>query len=119
MDLVIGGAYQGKKDFAMEHFSLAREDIYTCTDGEEPDWNRRCIEHLEKYVLYCVRNGVAPRADFRSDAVLIGDDIFCGVVSIDPTERVWREETGRYFGRLSQSADSVHRLFCGLPMRLK
>ena len=47
MDLVIGGAYQGKKDFAMEHFSLAREDIYTCTDGEEPDWNRRCIEHLE------------------------------------------------------------------------
>ena len=119
MDLIIGGAYQGKKDFAMERFGLKPEDIYTCTCDSEPDWNARCVEHLEQYVLWCVRTETAPKADFRPDAVLIGDDIFCGVVSIDPVERAWREETGRYFGRLSQSSESVHRLFCGLGMRLK
>lgn len=119
MDLIIGGAYQGKKDFAKEHFGLSAKDIYTCTCDGEPDWNARCIEHLEQYVLYCVRIGTAPKTDFRPDAVLIGDDIFCGVVSVDPVERAWREETGRYFGRLSQSAETVHRLFCGLPMQLK
>lgn len=119
MDFVIGGAYQGKKDFAKEHFGLSAKDIYTCTCDGEPDWSARCVEHLEQYVLYCVRIGVTPKADFRADAVLIGDDIFCGVVSVDPVERAWREESGRYFGRLSRSAESVHRLFCGLPLKLK
>ena len=119
MDLVIGGAYQGKRDFALEHFSLKEDEIYTCTCDGEPDWDSRCVEHLEQYVLYCVRNGLEPKADFRPDAVLIGDDIFCGVVSIDPVERAWREESGRYYGRLSRGSDSVHRLFCGLPMKLK
>ena len=119
MDLVIGGAYQGKRDFAKEHFSLKDEDIYTCTCDREPDWNSRCIEHLEQYVLFCVRTGIEPKADFRSDAVLIGNDVFCGVVSIDPVERAWREESGRYYGRLSRQSRSVHRLFCGLPMKIK
>ena len=119
MVLVIGGAYQGKRDFAAEQFSLDKSDIYTCTCDEEPDWNSRCVEHLEQYVLYCVRKGIEPKNGFRSDAILIGNDIFCGVVSIDPVERAWREESGRYYGCLSRESESVYRLFCGLPLKLK
>ena len=119
MDFITGGAFQGKLDFARKIFGIRDEEIYTCTDGCAPDWNCRCIQHLERYVYYCVRNDIVPELSFRSDAVLIGDDIFCGVVPIDPVERSWREETGRYFGRISNAAESVHRLFCGLPLRLK
>ena len=119
MDLVIGGAFQGKLDYAREAFGLAEEDIFVCAPDAEPDWSNRCLTRLEEYVLYCVRRGVPCEERFRADAVLIGRDIFCGVVPIDPEERQWREETGRFYTRLSARADSVTRLFCGLPQKLK
>ena len=119
MDLVIGGAFQGKLEYAREAFGLSEEDIFVCTPEAEPDWSKRCLARIEEYVLRCVRRGVPCGELFREDAVLIGRDIFCGVVPIDPEERAWREETGRYYARLSRSAESVTRLFCGLPQRLK
>ena len=119
MDFITGGAFQGKLAFAAEHFGVTADETFTCSVSGAPDWRFRCIEHLERYMLYCVRNGLEPELRFRSDAVLIGDDIFCGVVPIDTTERAWREECGRYYGRISIAADSVHRLFCGLPLKLK
>ena len=119
MDLIIGGAFQGKLEYAREAFSLTEEDIYTCTPEEEPDWSKRCLVRLEEYVLWCVRRGVPCEERYRPDAVLIGRDIFCGVVPIDPEERAWREETGRFYSRLTREADSVTRLFCGIPQKLK
>lgn len=119
MDLVIGGAYQGKLAYARETFGLAEEDIFVCTAEAEPDWSKRCLTRLEEYVLYCVRRGVPREEKYRADAVLIGRDIFCGVVPMDPEERLWREETGRFYARLTARAESVTRLFCGLPQKLK
>ena len=46
-------------------------------------------------------------------------DIFCGVVPIDATMRLWRHTTGLVCQYLAQNADSVHRIFCGLEQRLK
>ena len=119
MELVIGGAYQGKRDFAKEKFALADSDIYTSTEDSEPDWSARCLEHVERYVFYCVINDQPVSEKLREDAVVLCDDIFCGVVPIDPMERAWREETGRLMGRVTAQAASVHRVFCGLGLRLK
>ncbi|MEA4965730.1 MAG: hypothetical protein VB055_07910 [Oscillospiraceae bacterium] len=119
MELILGGAYQGKRDYAIQNFGLTEGDICTCTADCLPDRSARCLDRLEEYVLCCVRQGVAPDPDFREDAILIGRDIFCGVVPIDPEIRLWREETGRFFARLSARADHVTRLFCGLPQALK
>lgn len=119
MDLIVGGAFQGKLEYAKETFDLRDEDIYACTPEKEPDWSRRCVTRLEEYVLFCVRRGVPCEIRCRPDAVLIGRDIFCGVVPVDTEERAWREETGRYYSRLTRQADSVTRLFCGIPQRLK
>ena len=119
MDLIIGGAYQGKLSYARVAFGITEEDIFVCTPDAEPDWSRRCVTRLEEYVLRCVRLGVPCEEAFREDAVLIGRDIFCGVVPMDPEERAWREETGRYYARLSARAETVTRLFCGLPQKLK
>ena len=38
MKLIIGGAYQGKRDFAKAAFSLTESDIFTCT-GEKMDFS--------------------------------------------------------------------------------
>lgn len=118
MVLLIGGADQGKRALAKTRYDLEDGDIFTCA-GETLDLSCRCIEHLERYTLACVRAGLAPSLDGLSDKILICDDISCGVVPMDKTERAWREATGRFLTALAGQADTVTRVFCGLPLELK
>lgn len=119
MDLIIGGAYQGKLDYAKERFHLTDKDIYTCTANEDADVSRRCLDRVQEAVLRALRAGRAPELDFRPDAVILCDDIFCGVVPTDEETRAWREQTGRLLGELARRAETVTRVFCGIPQRLK
>ncbi len=119
MDLIIGGAYQGKLDYAKTEYSLADSDIYTCTNDKDLDLSKRCIYHFEEYLLYCYRNGITPLLDFDEDKIVIMNDIFCGVVPIDTEIRGWREFCGRSVSALTKKADGVTRIFCGLSQRLK
>ena len=118
MDLIIGGAYQGKLSYACKTFGLGNDDICDCREAD-CDLSRRCLYHYEEYVRRSIREGKALTHPQRPDAVIIADDIFCGVVSIDPEERLWREECGRALTALSLRSESVTRLFCGLPLRLR
>ena len=119
MDLIIGGAYQGKLDYARVYFSINDEDIFACSIERDIDRSKRCICCLEKYVLYTIRQGLQIDLNFREDAVIIANDISCGIVPVDTENRRWREETGRLLTRLSQQCRTVTRLFCGIPQRLK
>lgn len=119
MDFIIGGAYQGKLTYAKDTFGIDEKDIYVCKENEEPDFTKRCLVHYEKYILYCLRENKKVNPSFREDAVVIAEDIFCGVVSMDKEIRAWREETGRALTALAFAANSVTRIFCGLPMALK
>lgn len=124
MHLIIGGAYQGKRQFAEERFGLKPEDIFTCT-GEDPDFTCPCLDRLEEFTLSCVKAGRDSVACFREnreswkDSVLILGDISAGVVPMEAQLRAWREENGRLGRYLGEQAESVHRLFCGLEQRLK
>jgi adenosyl cobinamide kinase/adenosyl cobinamide phosphate guanylyltransferase len=122
MELIIGGAYQGKRDWAKAQFSLTDADIFTCR-GLEVDGAKRCVCHLEAFTLACAQAGLDPREvwDFAAsrDKILIADDISCGVVPTDALTRAWREDTGRFLTQLAAQADRVTRIFCGLPVRLK
>ena len=42
MILIIGGAYQGKLDFAKENFDIADADVHICGAGDI-DFSKRCI----------------------------------------------------------------------------
>ena len=98
MDLIIGGAYQGKLDHAKEKYG---------------------IDHYELYLMHCYRSGKEPFMEFGDDTVVIMNDIFCGVVPVDKEIRGWREYCGRAAGELTRKAVHVTRIFCGLPQELK
>ncbi len=119
MELIIGGAYQGKLDHARVKYGLTDKDIFVCTDDKDIDCSKRCIYHYEQYLLYCYRNGKEPLLDLGEDRIVILDDIFCGVVPIDKEIRGWREFCGRTAAELTKKADSVTRLFCGIQQVLK
>ena len=120
MILIIGGAYQGKLDYAKAAFSLAPEDIFTCT-GTEIDFSKPCIDRLEVFTetrTDALSFFQAHRAEWE-DAILICQDIFCGVVPVDGHARAWRQDTGRLCQYLASKATRVSRIFCGLEHRLK
>ena len=54
-----------------------------------------------------------------SEKILICEDISCGVVPMDAEAREWREAVGRMNAALAAQADTVTRIFCGLPLELK
>lgn len=123
--LIIGGAYQGKLEYAKERFSLGENDIFTCTETALPDFSKRCLYGLQEFTLYCIKNNLDAVAYLKQhlaeiqNSVLICEDISCGVVPISAEMRAWREATGRLCIYLSKQAETVTRVFCGLPQVLK
>lgn len=131
MKFVIGGAYQGKLDFAKEKYAIADNDVFdckvssVCDDKLNIDFNFKCIDNLEEFTYACVQHGIEPLDYFKAheeewkDSVIICDDIFCGVVPLGAELREWRQCSGRLCKYLSQEADAVTRVFCGLEQKLK
>ena len=118
MVLIIGGAYQGKLDYAKE--ALGVTEVYTCT-GPEIDFSLGGIYKIEEFTAHHPDpvSYFQDRRDQWENSVLIMQDIFCGVVPMGEENRLWRQRTGRLAQYLSREARQVSRIFCGLEMRLK
>ena len=58
-------------------------------------------------------------AELSQKEIVIATETGGGVVPIDPRERAAREAAGRLACLLAQRADTVVRVYCGLPQVLK
>ena len=125
MIFIIGGAYQGKLEYAKNKFGLNETDIFECSSEGQIDFSRKCIYASEEFAMSCVKSGkdaVKVFCDNRAkwkDSIIIMRDIFCGVVPMGAENRAWREMAGRLAGYLSNEAEKVIRIFCGLEQILK
>lgn len=124
MELIIGGAYQGKLDYAKEALNIKAH--FECSvDSADIDFSVGCVCGLERFALACLRAGLSPVERMKeleagwSDCVLIANDISQGVVPIDAEMRAWREETGRMLNYLAAKAAHVHRVFLGIGQVIK
>ena len=48
MELIFGGAYQGKTQYAAQKYDLTDADIFTC-EYHDLDPDALCIRHLERF----------------------------------------------------------------------
>ncbi|MDR2184022.1 MAG: bifunctional adenosylcobinamide kinase/adenosylcobinamide-phosphate guanylyltransferase [Clostridiales bacterium] len=126
MILIFGGAYQGKLDYALQRFGLTKDDVAYCTESDRTCPNRKPIVYeADKWILALLRAGedidrhIEQFFTDNREAIVICNDISCGVVPEDPILRKWREEVGRFMGEASQRSDEVVRLYCGIPTILK
>lgn len=125
MELVMGGAYQGKLSWAKKTYGIAEEEILDCAKGISTSEPQRCLYHMEEFCWWCIRNGMNPIEElqktepFWKDAVLICRDVSQGLIPSDVSQRAWREANGRMLTWLAQQAEHVTRIFCGLPLVLK
>lgn len=124
MILILGGAYQGKLDFAKAKFHLNDADVFSCTD-QSIDLSKPCIYGLETFVYHCLLQEIDPVEYIKANrsrldsTVFICQDIFCGVVPMERQLRLWRDATGKLCQYLSREASEVYRIYCGLEQRLK
>ena len=109
MILIIGGAYQGKADFAKtlaaeEHLLLnvherIRADL---AEGKSRDETETALW-----------------GQIDGESVLTADEVGCGVVPMEAFERQYREITGRILCGIAKKADTVYRVMAGIPVKIK
>ena len=129
MILVIGGSFQGKREFAASRF-----------EGQRPvNWTHGAYASLEEVLeaeFICGFHQFAERlfrgeiqADPRQLAgllrchlpgrVVTADETGCGIVPLDRQMRSIREETGRLLCRMAGESEQVWRVTCGIGQRIK
>lgn len=125
MIFITGGAYQGKKDYALS-LGIAPEDI---VDGAASELDKLgkfvCLTHFEAAVKKLVEKGEDPvlfterLIKDNGDSIIISTEIGGGIIPVDKNERIWREETGKCCCKIAEAADVVVRMVCGIPVRIK
>lgn len=65
------------------------------------------------------RRGNSAWLEKWKNAVVISQEVGCGLVPVEPEQRRFREAVGRLNCLLAESAETVERVCCGLGMRLK
>lgn len=122
MILIVGGIAQGKLEYVKRVLEVDETQIswdaeaacFTKVFAGCSDWVRRCLAERKD-----------PDAEMNEllrqnpEVVLIFDEVGCGVVPIQPEERIWRECVGRMTCRIAKSAKRVERILCGIPLVLK
>lgn len=122
MVLITGGRAQGKLDYVRRALGLSDADV--ARDAESAR-TARVFDNCTRWVKECLTAGTDPEKEMdelladNPGLVLIFEEIGCGVVPLDPDERLWRERVGRMTCRLAERAERVERVLCGLPMTLK
>ena len=102
MDLVIGGAFQGKLTWALAHYGFSMADVCDLAVSE-PRAGAKCYCHLPLF----------------ENAVVVCREVSGGIVPMDGEERAWRERHGTLMQDMARGADRVTRVFCGLAEVLK
>ncbi len=126
MKMIVGGAFQGKMEFACNMLNMDRADMVngSICDFEEA-FNATVIMNYHRLVARLFAEGVDPVAfteklcEKNRDVVVIMDEIGCGIVPVEKSERTLREITGRCGCIIASVSDTVIHMVCGIPTYLK
>jgi len=119
MKLVIGGAFQGKLDFARKQFRQEDGWVDGCTCGKEELFACKGIFHFHEYVKRLLREEKAADKIAEElirnnpDCIIVTNELGSGIVPVDAFDREYRETTGRICTKLAAYADEVYRVICG------
>lgn len=129
MILIIGGAWQGKLDFAKELSAKAGNEMAQVAEGRtdsfEAAMKRPIIHDFHEYIKRILKEGnhveefIASIEKENKDAIIISNELGCGIVPAKPEDREWREVSGRSAVLLAKKAEEVYRLVCGIASRIK
>ncbi|MBE6876741.1 MAG: cobalamin biosynthesis protein [Ruminococcus sp.] len=124
MILVIGGAYAGKTEFVKNYFRLSDTDILDASETEDFQ-NAKCIRNYHILIQKLCQEHADTLAfteqiiQKNPDCIVITNEIGCGIVPLEKSERLWREACGKVSCLLAKRAKRVIRIICGIPIIIK
>ena len=126
MIMITGGAFSGKKDYAKARFGFSDEEIL---NGENCSLNAvfsaKCIADYQLIVKRLLEENVDVQTfterlcKENPSAVVIINEIGAGIIPLEKSDRIWREETGRSGCLIARNSSEVIRLACGIPTTIK
>lgn len=120
MRMYIGGAYQGKLSYAkQQNPGLKWRDGASCTLEEllEADGVYRFQEFIRNHKE--IEDLAERLIQGNPKLVIVTDEIGYGLVPVEEEARNFRERTGRICTKLAEHCESVERIVCGLPTRIR
>lgn len=126
MKLILGGYANDRTAYAMQNYQLTESDCFDAAAEPLARWNgQRLILHAEQLVNPWLEQGKEPCTEILpwlerwQNAVLITQEVGCGLVPVTPQQRQLREAVGHFNRLLAECAETVERVCCGLGMQLK
>ena len=128
MYLIVGGCGQGKLSWLRKreeiHGKIADGAVCSMQEAE----SCAVLDHFHLLVRRLLEEG-KPSAEILSWTeslcdknpylIVINDEIGCGIVPLEKSERDWRETAGRACCILAERSERVDRIVCGIGIRLK
>jgi adenosylcobinamide kinase / adenosylcobinamide-phosphate guanylyltransferase len=114
MILVIGGVASGKRTYVQEQWGYGDGDLADAVLDERP-----VLYNLQDLVKADPQATEALLPKLTGKAVVICNEVGCGVVPAARGDRIWRETTGRLCIALAEQAERVVRMHCGIPLVIK
>ena len=126
MKLIVRGAFQGKKAFAVKKLCISPDRF---ADGKdcafEEIYERPAILHFHEYVRRMLEKGLDSSSLVdevwrrNPEIVIVCSELGCGVVPTDAFDRTYRESVGRLCTHAAELSEEVYRVVCGIGMRIK
>ena len=123
MDLIVGGAYQGKKEYVRQTYHLKEEEM---GDGGTIPLEQMnaypCLYNTHLLIKRLMSEEINPlkiAEDLSKMSVVILDEIGCGIIPMEANERRYREMVGQTGCLLADKADRVVRVCCGISTTIK
>lgn len=126
MIMITGGAFQGKKDFVKKFFSIGENDILNGADcNYDKIFSAKCVCNYHLFIGRLMNEEIDPLkftekiCKKNSDIIIIMNEIGCGIIPLEKSERIWREQVGRAGCIIAESSSDVFRICCGIPTKIK
>ena len=126
MKLIIGGAFQGKKEYAKQQFQISQEKML---DGAEASYEAlfqcTCMFHFHEWIKRGLQENwnlehLGERLALENpQVILITNELGYGVVPVDAFDRKYREAVGRVCTDLASKSKKVIRVVCGIGTVIK
>ncbi len=125
MLLITGGAFQGKLNYTLELTGLGTEDIVDCEYCEYDEvFTGKILYNFQEFIkkLLTTEEDVSKHINKlvreNPDAIVIINEVGSGIIPLKKEERTFRETVGRMACFLAKEAKEVHRVICGLGVRI-
>lgn len=118
MEMIIGGAYQGKSSYAEKQFPDVK---WKCGAEltEEELLEAEGVLGFHQYIRKCLKSGedlsglAEKLAEKNPGVILVSEEVGYGIVPADAFERQYREAVGRVCTELAGKSAGLQELYVG------